>query len=89
MKATLVGAALVCIIGLALTAQSGAEIDPETITGLWLFDEGAGKVAIDSSGSGLDADITKPEWVDGPFGKALEFDGGGAFLEIKTTQSCT
>jgi hypothetical protein len=79
--------ALLCIIlmvlGLILTSQSIAEIDPATITGMWLFDEGSGKVAKDSSGNGLDADlIDGPKWVDGVFGKALEFDGASSYVEI-------
>jgi hypothetical protein len=61
---------------LTFTGQSIAEIDPQTLAGLWLFDEGQGDVAGDSSGNGLDGEFTGgPKWVDGRFGKALEFDG--------------
>ena len=71
------------VFGLIFTSQSIAEIDSATITGMWLFDDGKGKVAKDSSGNGLDAKlIDGPEWVDGVFGKALEFDGASAYVEI-------
>lgn len=58
-----------------LTVPSYAAIDPGTIEGLWLFDEGNGGVARDSSRNGRDGAITGAKWVDGKFGKALEFDG--------------
>ena len=85
---------LVCIslifLGLILAAQSIAEIDPETITGMWLFDEGKGKVAKDSSGNGLDAElISGPKWVDGKFGKALEFDGKASHVKIPDHENPT
>jgi hypothetical protein len=61
-------------------------INPATIVGAWLFDEGAGDVAGDSSESGndgmlVDADAenedgdTKPTWEEGVFGSAVSFDG--------------
>ncbi len=40
------------------------------------FDEGAGSVAKDSSGLGNNCTLNgNPVWIDGKFGKALEFDG--------------
>jgi hypothetical protein len=40
------------------------------------FDEGAGSVAKDSSSFGNDCTLNgNPVWIDGKFGKALEFDG--------------
>ena len=41
----------------------------------WSFDEGKGKVAEDTSENGNDGDINDAKYVDGQFGKALEFDG--------------
>lgn len=76
MKILTLACASLIIIILMFTSQCFAEIDTETIEGLWLFDEGSGDVARDSSGNGLDGEFTgNPEWVDGKFGKALEFDG--------------
>ena len=45
------------------------------IVAYWSFDEGKGTDAKDASGNGNDGDITGAKWVDGKFGKALEFDG--------------
>jgi len=70
----LIGVVVLCVAGM-LTTQSYAKIDPKTIVGLWLFDEGSGKIAKDSSGNGNDGTLEGPKWVDGKFGKALEFDG--------------
>jgi hypothetical protein len=51
-------------------------IDTETIVGVWLLDEGKGDTAGDSSGNGHNGELAEgPKWVQGKFGKALEFDG--------------
>ncbi len=94
MKVKVTGIAVACIslmfIGLMFTTQSSAKIDPKTITGLWLFDEGTGKVAKDSSGNGLDAKhMGNPKWVAGKFGKALEFDGAAAYVEVPAHKNPT
>jgi len=42
----------------------------------WKFDDGAGTVALDSSGNGNDGILVgDPQWVAGVIGGALEFDG--------------
>jgi len=70
------------MFGLILTNPSIA-VDPATLAGLWLFDDGAGDFARDSSGNGLDGElIDGPQWVKGKFGGALEFDGSGAHVVI-------
>lgn len=52
------------------------------IVALWLFDEGNGDVAKDSSGNGHDGNLTNgPKWVEGKFGKALEFDGVDDYVD--------
>ena len=57
---------LACIALTGLFAlQSSAKIDPATIAGMWLFDEGSGDTAKDSSQNGNDGAITAAEWVDG------------------------
>ncbi len=70
------------VISLMFAGISDAQIDPATIDGLWLLDEGVGEIAGDSSGNGRDGTATRTIWVDGKFGKALEFDGKGAKLVI-------
>jgi len=64
-------------LSLMIVASGWAEIDPKTIVGLWLFDEGAGKEALDSSGNKHDAILKDgaPNWVSGKYGKAFEFTG--------------
>ena len=42
---------------------------------LWLFDEGSGDIAIDSSGNGCDGIIEGAKYVPGKYGKGLKFDG--------------
>jgi hypothetical protein len=63
------------VLYLVLTGQSSAAIDEGSVAGLWLFDEGEGEEAKDSSMNGNDGElIGKIEWVTGMFGTALEFD---------------
>jgi PGF-CTERM protein/uncharacterized repeat protein (TIGR01451 family) len=45
------------------------------------FDEGSGSVVKDSSGNGNDGTIHGAQWVDGKYGKALEFDGKADYVE--------
>lgn len=64
------------VVSLIFISISDAKIDTATIVGMWLFDEGKGKIAKDSSENGNDGELMNgPKWVDGQFGKALEFDG--------------
>lgn len=69
-------------IFLLITLPSLAKIDPANITGMWLFDEGKGGSATDASGNGNDGEIHGAKWVDGKFGKALEFDGVSNWVEV-------
>ncbi len=65
------------IISLLFAGQSYAEVDPESILGIWLLDEGSGDVTADDSGNGHDGTlIGSPNWIDGKFGSALEFVSG-------------
>lgn len=52
-----------------------AKIDPESIVGIWLLDEGQGGTVKDSSGNGNEGKINNANWTDGKIGMALEFDG--------------
>ena len=68
-----------------ILAPSGhTEIDPDSIRGLWLLDEGKGKETKDSSGNELHETFTgTPKWRDGKFGMGLEFPGGGDTVKIE------
>lgn len=75
------------VINLMQTGQSYAKIDPQTIVGMWLLDEGAGKDAGDSSENGHDGKVVGSEWVDGKFGKALEFNGKDDYVEVPDAEN--
>jgi len=69
-------------ISLMFVGIGDAKIDVGTAVGIWLFDEGSGDTANDSSENGNDGKLTGgPKWVAGKFGKALEFDGKGTCVE--------
>ena len=58
------------------------------VVGIWLFDEGSGEQAGDSFDAGNDGDFQgKPKWVKGKFGKCLEFNGSGDFIEVPDAKS--
>ena len=52
-----------------------------------MYDEGEGTLAADASGNGHDGEISNPDWVDGKFGKALQFGGEGSdvFVTVEST----
>ncbi|UCF17235.1 MAG: LamG domain-containing protein, partial [Phycisphaerales bacterium] len=51
------------------------------IVGWWKLDDGAGTVAVDSSGNGYDGTITDATWETGQYGGALGFAGSG-YVEL-------
>ncbi len=77
-----IGVVVLFVVGL-LVSSSYAEIDPETCIGMWLFDDGDGDVATDSSASKNDGTLMNgAEWVDGKFGDGVIFDGVDDFVEL-------
>ena len=69
------------VVGLVLAGTSGAAIDKKSVVGVWLFDDGLGTTAVDSSGNGYDGTIKGgAKWVPGKFGGALEFNGKDAYV---------
>jgi hypothetical protein len=67
-------AAVIVVVVFALQARAD-------IVGIWLFEEGAGDVAVDVSGRGHDGElIDGVTWVNGAFGGGVEFDDTG-FIE--------
>ncbi len=70
----------VLAFGLILGGQCAARIDPKTIVGVWLLDEGKGN---DASGNERHGKLTgKPEVVEGKFGTALNLSGKGDTVKI-------
>ncbi|HIE28460.1 TPA: LamG domain-containing protein [Candidatus Poribacteria bacterium] len=63
------------LVALSLASEIAvAKIEEKDLLGLWLFDDGKGDVLKDSSGNGNDGTlINGPTWIDGKFGKALQF----------------
>ena len=59
-----------------------AEIDPKSVVGVWLLDEGEGEIVVDSSDNGNDGRLFGANWIDGKFGKALDFDGEDDYVEV-------
>ena len=71
------------VLILLFTVSSHAAIDSGAIVGAWLFDDGSGGVAADSSGNGIDGELVGgAKWVDGQFGGALEFNGTDAWVTV-------
>ena len=81
MKIVMANLMLACVslivLSLMFTGISRAEFDLKDVAGMWLFDDGKGDVAADSSENGKDGELVKgPKWIkNGQFGSALEFDG--------------
>ncbi len=64
---------LACLMVLVFAVVSDADITPDSIVALWLFDEGDGETLIDSSDNQHDGNIIgAPGWEEGMFGLALD-----------------
>ena len=65
---------IVVMSGLCVaTNPLSAELLDDAV-GIWLFDEGKGNTAADTSGNGNDGAIAGAKWAEGKFGGALEFE---------------
>jgi hypothetical protein len=66
--------------------EGGSPLDEYTVA-YWSFDEAEGTTAYDSSGNGNDGTLENGvQWVDGKYGKALEFDGVDDYVDIGNNQ---
>jgi hypothetical protein len=65
------------ILFLISAAGANAAIDPESVAGAWLFEEGRGDEAEDASGNGNIGQIMGAKYVDGRFGTGLLFEKAG------------
>ena len=70
-------------LSLIITSLGDAEINLDDFAGVWLFDEGKGQAAKDFTDNGNDGEFDGPKWIDGKFGKALEFDGSPKYVTIE------
>ena len=83
---------LIGIVGLfvagVLTTASYARIDPETVVGMWSFDEGRDDVTADSSTNKNDGTLQNgPEWTEGKFGEAIQFDGSDDYVDVGNAEN--
>jgi hypothetical protein len=71
-------------IGLLIATSGFAGVDGHQPAGVWLFEDGSGTEAADSSGNGLDGVFTgEPSWVDGKFGGGISLPGAGDTVAIE------
>jgi len=68
---------LICFV----SSPIGYTQDAKPILGL-SFDEGQGNTAKDLSGNNFHGKVSGAKWVEGKYGKALEFDGENDFVEV-------
>lgn len=69
------------MIASLMFAGSSAAVDLSNALGIWLFDEGSGSTAGDSSGNGNDGTLNGGvTWVTGYSGSALEFNGTDGYV---------
>ena len=71
-----IGVFVTILVVLTFTTALYAGLDDKSLVLYLSFDEGKGGDAADGSVHGHDGELVQnPAWVDGQFGKALEFDG--------------
>ena len=76
------------IVSFMFAGQSYAEIDPETVLGIWLLDEGSGNITEDASGNVNDGTLGGgPTWIDGVYGKALDFSGSNSYVDCGNAEA--
>ena len=88
MRSALTGSSFVCIILMVMILIcaniSDAKVRAESIVALWAFDEGSGDTANDFSGNNNQGKLNgDTSWVNGKFGKALQFDGDMDYVEVQ------
>lgn len=78
---------LLCLSLTIIFAYPAISQQEGSLSAYWSFDEGKGDTVIDQSGNGNDGKIIgEVEWIDGKFGKALEFQPGSN-VEIPDSDS--
>lgn len=75
-------------LAIAFTVLSLSAVQAELI-GYWPMDEGSGDNIADSSGNGRNGTAQNTNWVDGKFGKALEFNGEDSLVDIPYSEEIT
>lgn len=79
---------LISLVLVCIPTTVKAQVDAESIVGLWMFNEGTGNVAEDASFNGNTAKFSGgPKWVDGKFGRGISFDGVDDYLAVQDSDS--
>ena len=85
------GAVVTDNLDTGLTTEGKLQLDTSTLVAHWTFDDATGTVAREKI-SGLDGTLqnfTPPQpdlqWVDGKYGKAIEFDGVANYISVPAT----
>jgi hypothetical protein len=87
VRCLLFGLVVLFVAGM-LVSPSYAKVDLKNCVGMWLFDDGIGDIASDSSGNKNDGKLMNdPKWVDGKVGKALEFDGVNSHVVVTNSEN--
>lgn len=84
MKHFTIGCISLMVISFTFVCISYAGIDIETCVGMWLFDDEKVDTVKDFSGKGNDGIVTPspPEWIDGRYGKAVEFTASSQSIDV-------
>ena len=71
------------------TSAIYADVDFDDCVGMWLFDEGSGKVAKDQTDNKNDGTLQGgAKWTKGKFGSAVKLDGKASdYVEIPDSKS--
>jgi len=78
-----VASVVALVVGFLLSTYGEARIDPDSIVGIWLFDDDGGNEALDSSKNERHGEINgNPSQIEGVFGEAIEFPGAGETVEF-------
>jgi len=76
------------IVNLMFAGQSYAKVDPQTVLGAWLLDEGGGNFTKDDTGNGNDGTLMGgPNWIAGWSGNALELNGTSAYVDCGNNET--
>lgn len=75
------------IMGSVAFLADAHSVELEDAAGIWLFDEGEGNTAYDSSDNGNDGKIVDGSWTSGKFGQALKFNGESTVVKIADSKS--
>lgn len=82
MKDVILTSVLILIVSLMIQPVLFANVK-DSLVAYWNFDEGKGETASDVSGNGHDGVLLgDPQWTDGKFGSALEFDQDGDEVNV-------